>query len=827
MENGKCTVSGTADVRYGAQGKYITKTVTGEIACTNQAFGNDPIYGVVKTCDVNTINQITQGNWQTCAIENGICAVDGTATVRYGAEGKYITKIVTGEIVCTNQAFGNDPIFGAVKTCDVLLDWVFCAFENALCSVKGTKRVRYGANGKYNIKTLSGPEIACNNAIFGDPIPTVAKQCFVEGGEVPLIDEGNRFAQTFAAVDREGDGEFSGAYPLGVIPIHAMVLPDGKVLSFGATASFPPDGRYIFSIFDPTTGLEEILPNTERTNIFCSHMSLDPATGYVVIAGGDSVYEAGTQFEERGETDVLLFDYRTRTIRQAPQGDLRYGRYYPNMLNLPNGEILVLGGRDTGFVGATISEVITSDRSIRQLTGAAVPDFSGDDYWYPHAFVNSRGEVIIIEAYNNDIFRMSTTGNGSVQKIGNSGVASFKLQPSLMVRVDTVALLGNDGGIYVANIAMQIPTFNKVASIGTGRINAAMVPLPNGSVAFMGGEAPQAGTGGSLTNAITQVQIWDPETNKVQTLNERNAVPRLYHSSGILLPDATIWTGGGGSPGPIANANVEIYAPSYLYSSGQIVPNRSEIIQAPRNINVGQTFTVQVNDANRTARVTMIRSGAFTHSRNSDARYLSLTYSVENANTLRILVPDNPNVLIRGLWMLFVLDQNNRPSRAALIGVGMANVVDTPQITEQTSSLKYYNIENEPIRGPFRLSVEARFDDLSKKNQKVFDFADDSRSRILLGQIGFNNMEFTVVQNQKTYRVTANGAIVQGEFAKWAVAIDWNGGMQIMKNEKVLVTGSGVIPLNIERRLSFIGESQAIEDDRFVGTIRNLRVENL
>ena len=31
-----------------------------------------------------------------------------------------------------------------------------------------------------------------------------------------------------------------------------------------------------------------------------------------------------------------------------------------------------------------------------------------------------------------------------------------------------------------------------------------------------------------------------------------------------------------------------------------------------------------------------------------------------------------------------------------------------------------------------------------------------------------------------------------------------------MKNEKVLVTGSGVIPLNIERRLSFIGESQAV-----------------
>ena len=110
FEHGICAVDGTATVRYGAEGKYITKIVTGEIACTNQAFGNDPIFGVVKTCYVNTINQI-------CAIEDGICAVDRTATVRYEAEGKYITEIVTGEIVCTYQAFGNDPIYGVAKTC--------------------------------------------------------------------------------------------------------------------------------------------------------------------------------------------------------------------------------------------------------------------------------------------------------------------------------------------------------------------------------------------------------------------------------------------------------------------------------------------------------------------------------------------------------------------------------------------------------------------------------------------------------------------------------------------------------------------------------------
>lgn len=51
-ESGSCNFSGTRNVRYGANGSYITKSaVTGPVACTNSNFGNDPAYGVTKTCD--------------------------------------------------------------------------------------------------------------------------------------------------------------------------------------------------------------------------------------------------------------------------------------------------------------------------------------------------------------------------------------------------------------------------------------------------------------------------------------------------------------------------------------------------------------------------------------------------------------------------------------------------------------------------------------------------------------------------------------------------------------------------------------------------------
>jgi hypothetical protein len=49
-ENGTCSFSGTASVRYGANGTYYTRTATNGISCSNGVFG-DPTPGVVKACD--------------------------------------------------------------------------------------------------------------------------------------------------------------------------------------------------------------------------------------------------------------------------------------------------------------------------------------------------------------------------------------------------------------------------------------------------------------------------------------------------------------------------------------------------------------------------------------------------------------------------------------------------------------------------------------------------------------------------------------------------------------------------------------------------------
>ncbi len=52
-EHQQCNVGGTAQVRYGADGRFAYRTVNGGVPCENGVFG-DPAYGVVKACYVRT-----------------------------------------------------------------------------------------------------------------------------------------------------------------------------------------------------------------------------------------------------------------------------------------------------------------------------------------------------------------------------------------------------------------------------------------------------------------------------------------------------------------------------------------------------------------------------------------------------------------------------------------------------------------------------------------------------------------------------------------------------------------------------------------------------
>ncbi len=112
-ENATCSFSGTNVVLYGANDAFYYKTATSSIACTNAAFGGDPIYGTVKSCYRSI--QPPNNDWTQCASENGTCSFSGIRTVAYGANNAFYYK-ATSSIACNNATFG-DPIYGTAKFC--------------------------------------------------------------------------------------------------------------------------------------------------------------------------------------------------------------------------------------------------------------------------------------------------------------------------------------------------------------------------------------------------------------------------------------------------------------------------------------------------------------------------------------------------------------------------------------------------------------------------------------------------------------------------------------------------------------------------------------
>ena len=93
------------------------------------------------------------------------------------------------------------------------------------------------------------------------------------------------------------------------------------------------------------------------------------------------------------------------------------------------------------------------------------------------------------------------------------------------------------------------------------------------------------------------------------------AIGRFYHSTTTLLPDGTVLSAGGGSPGPLTNLNAEIYTPGYLLNAdGSLRTDRPVITDAPKTLQQGQTFTITLDNAAVITKLELIQFGNTTHS---------------------------------------------------------------------------------------------------------------------------------------------------------------------------------------------------------------------
>ncbi len=465
-------------------------------------------------------------------------------------------------------------------------------------------------------------------------------------------------------------GQWSDVFDWPIIGIESILTPDGKILSYGTDELGQQGAALIYDVWDPTTNTHYTLPNKTPTDMFCSSAIVVPSTGEIVISGGDC---RPLGHVNGGVADVNVFDYRDMSISASADGPMTYQRWYPTVVELANGKVLILGGCDANYKGIGMPELYTPGAGWKSLTGAYSAAI-GDGWWYPRAWLQPDGKVVLLN--HTGLLQLDPSGNGTLTKVADIPFTTNGDLPAIKFAADKVLILDDQGGAWVMDMSGDVPTFQQTGSLGEHRNWSNLVVLADGEVMVSGGSEVSY----TLTGVHNEVQIWNPQTG-VWTTGDEAAIPRLYHSTTILLPDATVLSLGGGAPGPLTNTNGEIYKPSYLFNDDGSLATRPVITDAPESIKQrGDTFTITVDDAADITRLTFIKTGAVTHAMDMSTSMLELDFRQGPDNTLIVTYPSNANVLAPGNWMLFAFNDHGTPSVAATISVGLGGEDFSPGV---------------------------------------------------------------------------------------------------------------------------------------------------
>lgn len=468
-------------------------------------------------------------------------------------------------------------------------------------------------------------------------------------------------APAWAARDSYLKGSFGPVVNWPLIPLHVVLLPDGRVLSYGTDAQGNQTGQYIYDVWDPRAGTDAgshlTLPNTTPTDIFCSGQIVMPRTGTVLLTGGDRTIDGTRNYSVN---DVTLFDYNSSKL--TPTTPMSFLRWYPSVLTTAAGESLVLGGRPAPGETSPTPEVYTEGVGWRVLSGATSDDAYGSRNWtYPRAWQAPNGKVFIATIWGGTYY-LDPAGTGSLQQTSLKLPTGDPYLPSVMFAPGKILALRTYDIGRVIDINGMTPTAKVVTGVGQDRLQGSLTVMADGRV---------FASGGSMINNVDfgvarTAKIWNPATSSWSTAATA-AKMRLYHSTSLLLPDGRILTGGGGAPGPQTNLNAEIYTPPYLYKQDTqgVLASRPSITSAPSTGTWGQVVSVGT-DATAVSKVTLIKTGSATHTVDFDQRFMTLAYTGSGSN-LKVTLPASANVAPPGFYLLFVFDAAGVPSVARTI----------------------------------------------------------------------------------------------------------------------------------------------------------------
>ncbi|KAL8723388.1 MAG: hypothetical protein Q9225_000304 [Loekoesia sp. 1 TL-2023] len=460
-----------------------------------------------------------------------------------------------------------------------------------------------------------------------------------------------------------------------IVPAAAAVLHDsGKVLMW---SSYKPtdfgggsgSGTTDTAIYDPATKTvsQRIVTNTQH-DMFCPGLSLD-ASGRPFVTGGN---DAGK---------LSIYDPNANAWIGGP--NMKIARGYQASATLSNGNIFTIGGSWSGNSGGKNGEVWNAGSNTWSLLpGCSVApmltaDAQGVYRADNHGWLFGWKSGSVFQAGPSKAMNWYTaTGTGAQKSAGLRGNDPDAMNGNAIMydavngKILTVGgapnYQNNDATNHAQIITIGAPgttaSVATIASMANARAFHNSVVMPDGKVLVVGGEAHPVPF--SDNTAILTPELFNPASSSFTSVNPIS-VPRTYHSWALLLPDATVISGGGGLCGSCNtnHPNAQIYSPAYLFNADGSKASRPTVNSvSATSIAPGATITVTTNTA--VTKFSLIRYGSGTHSVNTDQRRIPLTPTATSGTTYTLKIPGDSGIALPGSWMLFALNSQGVPSVA-------------------------------------------------------------------------------------------------------------------------------------------------------------------
>ena len=475
------------------------------------------------------------------------------------------------------------------------------------------------------------------------------------------VSDVGRASKAAPAATSEPTGQWGSLMNWPNIAMHGELLPDGNILTWGDSSQGDTA-----DVWDPTTNTFTSIPDP-FANPSCGGTNILP-DGRVITVGGGGV--SGTD----ANTNITAFQGTNQAWGQLASN--AFPTWYASTTVLSNGNLLRLGGVDgCSACNPEVPEEF-SPATNQWTTLTKNPTLMPQ---YPFMYVRPDGTVAVTGSslvpeplmIYDPTTESWTTSDPNVVDGGSTAMydTGKVIKAGSTYGGNPLSNNSSAATAYTTDLSQATPTWTQTGSMAYPRSYLNLTPLPDGTVLATGGGTTT--NGGNLNGGVLPAEDWNPATGQWSTWASM-AVPRLYHSIAVLLPDGRVLIAGTGDLNGVPNElNAQIFSPPYLFNGP-----RPTITSSPSLVQYGSNFQVSTPDAASITSVSLIRPASVTHSFDESSRRVSLSFTV-SGGTLNVQAPANGGDAPPGPYMLFIVNSNGVPSVASWVNLPAPYQEDT------------------------------------------------------------------------------------------------------------------------------------------------------